>query len=69
MIIYQHEVTDIVICAFRMIQLLRDYITSRSKEIESNAFSGDSNLGGGLTTLSTVTSIETALFWELLLRV
>ena len=27
------------------------------KEIESNAFSGDSNLGGGLTTPSTVTSI------------
>ena len=31
------------------------------KEIESNAFSGDSNLGGGLTP-STVTSIGDSAF-------
>lgn len=33
------------------------------KEIESNAFSGDSNLGGGLTIPSTVTSIGDSAFW------
>ena len=32
------------------------------KEIESNAFSGDSNLGGGLTIPSTVTSIGDSAF-------